>query len=141
MKQDWKKELDYIVEEKRSAYEYAESAYNAEPCLKTARLKALMEREYEVAKAHNVAIGDKVSECIYTDWHSYTICSRTRDVLYARADRQLAFKKSFEDGERFCEEDPNAKPVRFTWSKLLQRWVRKGYTVIVGEYNYEDPSF
>jgi len=92
-------------------------------------------------KAYCLQPGDHVSLCPYSDWHSYTIVSRTKFMLTARADRQTKFKVDAQDGELLSEPDPNGKTITLTWSKKKGWWCHGIYLVCLGKRNYKDPAF
>lgn len=113
-----------------------EDAYYAQ-----SRRLEVLQAKVERVQRHMIPVGAKVSISPYTDWHSYTIIKRTKDTLTARADRQTNFKVGYADGERNCEPDPNGEVITLRWSQVSNRWCYGIYRVMMGEYNYEDPSF
>lgn len=145
MTKDWQKELQDEFDAQQKAVMEAKALHDKEADeLKRYNLEAKLRREtakLSRIRNHMVPVGAKVSISPYTDWHSYTIVSRTKDTLTARADRQTAFKTSWQDGERNCEPNPNGEIIRLTWSKVSNCWCYNIYKVMIGEYNYEDPSF
>ena len=139
--EELQQELDGCEAEERRLQQ---ALYDTKSESEAIRLEAKLEyahKKAEQAKRHMVKVGEKISISPYSDWHSYTIISRTKDTLTARADRQLAFKDCWQDGEMHCEEDPNGQIIRLTWSKVSNRWCYGIYKTMVGEYNYRDPSF
>jgi hypothetical protein len=146
--ENWKKqmldELKAVQEELEKWKHEADDAYakGDEKRFKMAeaRVQYFKRQSYQL-HCHLIEVGKKISISPYTDWQSYTIIRRTKDALYARADRQLHFIKDWMDGYRACEEDPNGEVIRLTWGKVSKMWCYKDYKVCVGERNYEDPSF
>lgn len=145
MTKDWQKELQDELDAQKKAVMEAKALHDRETDeLKRYTLEARLRREtvkMNQIRNHMIKVGQKVSISPYSDWHSYTIISRTKDTLTAREDRQTTFKTCWQDGERNCEQDPKGAIIKLTWSKIGKRWCYGIYKVMVGEYNYEDPSF
>jgi hypothetical protein len=145
MTKDWQKELQGELEAQQAEVSRIEALYKSEQDKeKKYNLSCRLEREQAKLgriERHMIKVGEKISISPYSDWRSYTIISRTKDTLTARQDRQTHFKDCWQDGELECEPNPNGQVIRFTWSKVSNHWCYGNYKVMVGEYNYEDPSF
>lgn len=138
--EELKEELRLAEEElakAKKAYDEADEGHKVALLCKMEAVQANVMR----AKNHLIPVGAKVSISPYTDWHSYTIVRRTKDTLTAREDRQTTFKHCWQDGQLNCEPDESGSLIRLTWSKARRKWCYGIYKVMLGEYNYEDPSF
>lgn len=103
--------------------------------------KDTIEEELVTLKAKYIEVGDYVSLCSWTDWHSYKVIARTAKTLTIQENKQTHFKESWQDGELESEDDPNGATTKLCWSEKHHWWHKKSYRVALGKRDYEDPTF
>jgi len=103
-----------------------------------------------------IAVGDGVTMCLYTDRHAYTVIARTAKTLTIRRDKATlnpCFKPEIipggfvghcvnQDEQSYTyEENPDAMPEKCYWSEKRGGWQSHGRRIIRGRHEFFDYNF
>lgn len=105
-----------------------------------------------------IAVGDGVTVCLYSDQHACTVIKRTKTTMIVQRDKATLsgdFRPEFEIGgflahctnnsqqEYTYEADPNGQIYKCYWSEKYGRWQTGNGTieVIPGRHEFYDYNF
>lgn len=110
-------------------------------------------------ECREIAVGDGVTLCLYTDANAYTVIKKTAKTILIQRDKAIldpSFKPEFVPGgfgahcvnqeeQRYTyERDPNGETVRCYWSEKLGRYTTGGDQSIKirpGRHEFYDYNF
>lgn len=121
--------------------------------------KSNLESQIRTEENREIAVGDGVTLCLYTDAHAYTVIKKTAKTILIQRDKAImdpSFKPEFVPGgfgahcvnqeeQRYTyERDQSGETVRCYWSEKLGRYTTGGDQSIKirpGRHEFYDYNF